>query len=311
MSWRTLVISSRAKLDLSMNYLEVRGAQTRRVHLSEIGILIVESTAVSLTAALLCELVQRKIRVIFCDQKRNPLSELTPLYGSHDTSAKIRQQITWDRNTKNLVWAQIIAEKIRRQQALLYRIGAYERARMLEQYIREREPEDLSNREGHAAKVYFGGLFGLEFTRTDECAVNAALNYGYSILLSAFNREISAAGYITQLGIFHDNMFNQYNLGSDLMEPFRPLVDRVVYEALPFEFDQAMRMKLVDVLNTKVKIDGYNHYVLNAIRINVRSVLNAMNQKNTDELRFYCEDDELMPVSALGNKLLSRTDVTI
>ncbi|MEE0516355.1 MAG: CRISPR-associated endonuclease Cas1, partial [Anaerovoracaceae bacterium] len=85
MSWRTVVVTGCAKLDFKMDYLVVRKKEaTNRIHLSEIGILIVESTAVSLTAVLLCELVKRKIKVIFCDEQHNPHSELLPCYGSHD-----------------------------------------------------------------------------------------------------------------------------------------------------------------------------------------------------------------------------------
>lgn len=89
---------------------------------------------------------------------------------------------------------------------------------MLEAYAERVEGADASNREGHAAKVYFGGLFGVGFTRGDGCAINQALNFGYAILLSAFNREIVANGYVTQLGVFHDNMLNPFNLACDLME---------------------------------------------------------------------------------------------
>lgn len=100
-------------------------------------------------------------------------------------------------------------------------------AKLLRKYIEEIEYGDATNREGHAAKVYFNALFGMDFTRTEENSINAALNYGYGILLSAFNREIVMNGYITQIGLFHNNMFNQFNLGSDLMEPFRSLlIDR-------------------------------------------------------------------------------------
>ena len=295
MSWRTVVISRRAKLDLCLNYMEVRGDELMKVHLSEIGTLIIESTAVSLTAALLCELVQRKIKVIFCDEKRNPVSELYAYYGSFDTSAKVRQQLAWDRATMAQVWAEIVREKIHQQQALLQYIGAQDRADLLAQYMQDISPDDATNREGHAAKVYFGGLFGLDFTRTQDCAINAALNYGYAIILSAFNREIVASGYITQVGIFHDNMFNHFNLACDLMEPFRPLVDRIVYEAMPFEFEREMRMKLVDVLNEKVEIGGQQHFVSTAVRIFTRSVLEAMNQKSVEELRFYQADLLHMP----------------
>ena len=93
-------------------------------------------------------------------------------------------------------------------------------AELLQGYLEEITYGDATNREGHAAKVYFNALFGKDFTRTDDLLINTALNYGYSILLSAFNREIVLNGYLTQLGLFHDNMFNRFNLASDLMEPF-------------------------------------------------------------------------------------------
>ncbi len=103
--------------------------------------------------------------------------------------------------------------------------------------MKEIELGDKTNREGHAAKVYFNALFGMDFSRSKECAINAALNYGYGILLSCFNREVIANGYITQLGLFHNNMFNQFNLASDLMEPFRILVDRIVVKNKPEKFE--------------------------------------------------------------------------
>lgn len=86
MSWRTVVISSSAKLDYQMGYLIVRNQDVVKIHISEISILMIETTSVSLTAALLCELTKKKIKVVFCDEKRNPSSELIPYYGSHDTS---------------------------------------------------------------------------------------------------------------------------------------------------------------------------------------------------------------------------------
>lgn len=103
MSWRTVVISSSAKLDYQMGYMVVRRSETLKIHLSEMEMLIVESTAVSLTAALLSELSKKKIKVIFCDEKRNPSSELVSYYGSHDTSAKIRTQIAWKENIQKAV----------------------------------------------------------------------------------------------------------------------------------------------------------------------------------------------------------------
>ena len=95
MSWRTVVVSQTAKLDYKLDYMVVRQETTTQIHLSEIGILIIETTAVSVTASLLIELIKRKVKIIFCDEKRNPCAELVSYYGSHDTSAKVRNQVKW------------------------------------------------------------------------------------------------------------------------------------------------------------------------------------------------------------------------
>ena len=207
MSWRTLIISSRCKLDYKMGYMVVRGQETQRVYLDEIAILMIENPAVSLTGCLLEALTEKKIKVIFCDGKRSPMTELVPCHGSHNSSARIREQIAWPENLKKEAWKAIVREKILNQASLLERAGKERETCMLREYAECVEPGDKTNREGHAAKVYFNALFGMQFTRGADNSINAALNYGYSIILSTFNREVVACGYITQLGIFHDNMF--------------------------------------------------------------------------------------------------------
>lgn len=279
MSWRTIVISSSAKLDYKLDYLVVRQEEITKIHLSEISILLIENTAVSITAALLNELIKRKIKVIFCDEKRNPSSELVSYYGCHDSSAKIRNQIRWNDEIKELIWTEIVSEKIRNQRNILKYFNKKEYF-MLDEYLSQIEIGDTTNREGHSAKVYFNALFGMDFTRTSDTPTNAALNYGYGILLSTFNREIVANGYITQLGLFHDNMFNHFNLGSDLMEPFRTLVDKIVYNLKPEIFNHNEKMELLNILNKEVIIDGKINYVNNAIKIYCKSVFDAINQQD-------------------------------
>ena len=286
MSWRTVVISNTAKLDYQLGFLVVRGAETTKIHLNEIETLIIESTAVSLTAYLVSELVKNKTKVIFCDEKRNPIGELLSYYGSHDTSAKVRHQMEWTKEKKTFVWTEIVSEKIRNQARFLESIGR-EEAELLKEYVKEIAFGDETNREGHAAKVYFNALFGKSFTRAEECPVNSALNYGYSILLSTFNREIAANGYITQVGLFHDNMFNQFNLGSDLMEPFRVLVDRRVFQLQPEKFETEQKHEILGILNEELMIDGRYEYLPNAIRIYVRSVFDALNEHDLSQIKFF------------------------
>lgn len=287
MSWRTVVVSSRCKLDTKMGYMVIRGEETRRIFLDEIAILIIENPAVSLTGCLLEALVERKVRIIFCDARRSPLAELAPYYGSHDSARKLRRQLEWEEQVKDAVWGAVIAEKIARQAELLAEQRKQREALLLESYIPQIEPQDATNREGHAAKVYFNALFGKEFSRWDNNPINAALNYGYSLLLSAFNREITACGYLTQLGLHHDNVFNHFNLSSDLMEPFRVLVDRRVLTLEIEGLDRAVRLALVNVLNEKVTICDSTQTVLNAVRIYVKSVFDALNEGDVAKIEFY------------------------
>jgi len=286
MSWRVVVISKRAKLDLQMNYLVVRSDDITKIYIGEISTIMIENTAVSLTVALLSELTKRKIKVVFCDEKRNPSSELMPYYGSHDTSSKIRNQIAWDKDTCDIVWTKIVERKIRMQSNLLKRLK-FNEAVILDGYISEIEFRDITNREGHAAKVYFNALFGMDFTRDSEIATNYALNYGYSIILSAFNREVVANGYMTQIGIFHDNIFNPFNLSSDLMEPFRPIVDESVFSMNLSTFEYKHKVSLIQLLVETVIINNKKQEVNNAIKIYCKSIFDAIENRNVQLIRFY------------------------
>ena len=290
MSWRIVVVTGVAKLDLKMGFLVVRKESTTKIHISEIHTLIIDSAAVSLTTALLNELTKRKVKVIFCDESHNPASELIPYYGSHDSSLKIKMQMGWSPTMKELVWTEIIGEKIRKQEQVLTDFKHSNEAAMLRGYLCELQTGDLTNREGHAAKVYFNALFGMDFTRSEENVTNAALNYGYSLLLSSFNREICANGYLTQLGLFHDNRFNPFNLASDLMEPFRPLVDRRVLNGAFTAFSRDEKMELISMLNDEVRIGGRIQRLTNAVKIYCKSVFDALNTQDVSKLQFYSLD---------------------
>ena len=287
MSWRTVVISNRCKLDYKMGYLVVRGEDTKRILLDEISTVIIESTAVSLTTYLIAEMTAKKIKVVICDNKRNPTAEVFSLYGSHDCSSKLKKQLQWDAEIKSMVWTEIVSEKIRKQMGFLFDLGYEAEAAMLYSYLVELEFNDITNREGHAAKVYFNALFGKGFTRSDDNVTNAALNYGYSLILSAVNREIVAQGYTTQLGLFHDNMFNPFNLSCDLMEPFRVTVDRFVYDRGYTEFDTKEKHDIVELMTTSVMINETNQLLSNAIKIYSHSVFDALNDRDVSLLKFY------------------------
>lgn len=112
------------------------------------------------------------------------------------------------------------------------------------------------------------------------------MNYGYSILLSSVAREIVNNGYLTQIGIFHDNIFNEFNLACDLMEPFRPFVDYTVLKMSLEKFDHEEKMHMINILNNKVKIDGREQFLENALTIYIKSILSAIDDNVPEMIKF-------------------------
>lgn len=297
MSFRTVVIEKRSKLDLRMGYLVIRREdETMRVFLDEINTLIVENPACCVTGCLLSELVKRKIKVIFCDEKHSPCSELLPCYGHGESPGKLREQIQWNSDFCQQLWTTIIAEKIRNQAAFLLEKKKNKEAEMLVGYILELQPGDLSNREGHAAKVYFNAVFGNDFKRGDGRAVDSALNYGYALILSAFNREIVACGFSTQLGIAHHNTYNHFNLSCDLMEPFRILVDRWVDTCGFLQFGSAEKHRMLEIFNQPFFMDGASRRLDDCIMLYVRSIFKSISMQELSVVKFCSWKKSKVPV---------------
>ncbi len=290
MSWRTVVITQRAKMDLRMNHMVVRSNDsTTKIHLGEVQMVMIETTQVSITSALLATLSEMKIPVIFCDTEHNPISELLPFYGCHDCSKKVLDQIKWNKKFQDKLWKEIVKEKILNQKKLLKKINANNYfIKFLETYYNEVEDGDPTNREGLAAKVYFAGLFGPEFIRGSGDLINAALNYGYQILLSSINMEIKISGYLTELGIHHKSQHNFFNLGSDLIEPLRPIVDEIVYTQIAeeTEFTTEHKRMLQDMLNSYVKINDRQETLNNAIKIYVNSIFKSLEKEDLKEIKW-------------------------
>lgn len=288
MSWRTVVITKRAKLDLRMQHMVVRMQEnTQKIYLAEIELLMIETTMVSITSALLAELAKKKIKVIFCDETHSPISELVPYHACHDVSKKIFMQFQWEDSLKERLWKRIIEEKIKNQKTMLekFSCGDYS-VNLLKNYLSEVQPNDETNREGLAAKVYFNALFGKNFIRGDDTAINAALNYGYQIILSCFNREVKVCGYLTEIGIFHNSQHNPFNLSSDLMEPFRVLVDEMVARHMFEQFEVKEKRVLQNLLNQQVQIQNRQQYLPKAIAVYVKSVFHALNEGDLEQIKF-------------------------
>ena len=286
MGWRGVIVDSPCKISVGGNYLILRSDEVKKIHLSEVYYLMIACPAVNITGVALCELNRQKIKVVFCDEKRNPYGELIGYYGCFNCSKKLKTQIAWDSNVTSAVNTMIIAQKITNQALLLRKCGFDERAEMLEDYVAEIDLDDAGNREGHAAKVYFNTLFGKDFSREKDCAVNAALNYGYSVMLSDINRAVVACGRSTQIGLNHCNEFNEFNLSCDLIEPFCVIVDEYVFEQGNREFEKDYKFDLVGLLNKRVRLDR-EYSLHDAIGVYVKNVTDSLDRGRSDSLLLY------------------------
>lgn len=285
MAFRTLIISTHCKLEYSLEYLVYRGVDaTKRIFLNEISTILIESTQVSITTSLINEIVKRKIKVIFCDEKHDPIGEITPYNNSHNSSERILTQIERDKDTKDIIWKEIIKEKIKTESLMLRKYGALDASSQLENYLLNVENGDITNREGHAAKVYFNNIFYDGFSRKENCDLNASLNYGYTLILSQFNRIVTAAGYLTQIGIHHKGQFNPFNFSCDLMEPFRYIVDQYAIKIYKEKLD--FKKELVNMLSINLIINGREVSFSNALTIYFNSAIEAINKQNPKLIKF-------------------------
>ena len=287
MGWRTVVVNTHSKLSYKNNHLIFKDAsRTELIHLSEVDILLLETTDVVLSTMLIKRLVDENILVIFCDDKRLPTAYLMPYYGRHDSSLQLSRQITWNEEAKAQVWTTIIAQKILNQAFYLGSCGFLEKSQSVIDLYHGLDLFDPSNREGHAARIYFNTLFGNDFSREQDSDVNAALDYGYTLILSMFAREIVLSGCMTQFGLKHANQFNQFNLASDIMEPFRPIIDRIVYENRNSSFVKIKR-EMFTLFPDTFHYNGKDMYLSNIVSDYTKKVIQALNQpeKGVPEFR--------------------------
>ena len=303
MGWRSVIITQHAKLTYSMQMMIV---QTRdginQIPIEDINLLLVSTTQAVITSALISKLAQNQTKIIFVDEKDNPVVETAVYYPGARNIAKLKEQFNWDEHLKEVLWTKIVSQKIKNQIAVLenYHLAKDDVQNELDQL----EINDESNREAVAARKYFMLLFDKNFVRRDTSAVNAALDYSYAILLSSFNREIVMNGYLTYFGIHHCSQENQFNLASDLMEPFRPFVDYWVkaHERIK-ELTPDIKYGLVELLSLEIKFNGKSTLLTNAITVYTRECLKFLSgdRKELPEMEMSLTNE--VPNNALNDNV--------
>ena len=270
---RTLYFGNPAYLSLKLKQLVVRLPQkdgeekddrelTRTVPIEDIGVVILDHKQITVTQALLGELLDNNCAVITCDSRQMPVGLLLPLAGNTVQNERFRLQIDASLPLKKQLWQQTIEAKIRNQEAMLrYSTGAVHNNMLkLSESVRS---GDVENMEARAAVYYWKTIFpdNPYFVRDHEGGgANALLNYGYAILRAIVARALVASGLLPTLGIHHHNRYNAYCLADDMMEPYRPYVDKIVYEIISddsqAEVTVANKIKLLNIPVMEVVIGG-------------------------------------------------------
>ena len=263
---RTLFFSNPAYLSKKDQQLKVAEPGTNKekasVPLEDIAVVILEHPQITITQALLADLVDRNVAVISCDSRHLPSGLMLPLAGNSVQTERFRLQIEATEPLLKNLWAQTVKSKIENQAALLHRIGKENKQLLaLVPQIKSGDPDNI---EGRAASVYWKILFQEhEFTRNrNGIEPNSQLNYCYAILRAIVARALVSSGMLPTLGIFHRNKYNAYCLADDMMEPYRPFCDELVYKMFTVgeiedeDITREQKIKMLAIATCDVLIDG-------------------------------------------------------
>lgn len=244
---RTLYFGNPAYLSAKLAQLEIRlpeiennatlpeGLKTsavKKIPIEDIGVIVLDNKQITITQGALGALLDNNVAVITCDEHRMPSGLMLPLDGNTTQSERFRDQIEASLPLKKQLWQQTIQAKILNQSTVLYRQRGLECGNM-EAWAKQVKSGDSDNLEGRAAAFYWQNLFGhIKGFRRDREGVppNNLLNYGYAILRAVVARSLVGSGLLPTLGIHHHNRYNAYCLADDIMEPYRPYVDKLVAE---------------------------------------------------------------------------------
>ena len=275
---RTLYFGNPAYLSTKYAQLEIRlpeveknstlpeifkASAVKQIPIEDIGVVVLDNKQITITQGTLSELLNNNVAVISCDEHRMPIGLMLPLAGNTTQSERFRHQIEASQPLKKQLWQQTIQAKITNQSAVLRQQRGLECGNM-EAWVKQVKSGDSDNLEGRAAAFYWQNLFGdiKDFHRDREgVAPNNLLNYGYAILRAVVARSLVGSGLLPTLGIHHHNRYNAYCLADDIMEPYRPFVDKLVAEIVDSGIDISkltteIKSKLLSIPVLDVVING-------------------------------------------------------
>lgn len=291
---RTLYFGNPAYLSTKLAQLEIRLPEVvnndtlsdtfkenaiKKVPIEDIGVVVLDHKRITITQGALAALLDNNVAVITCDEQRMPSGLMLPLSGNTTQSERFRHQIDASLPLKKQLWQQTIQYKILNQRAVLKSSRRLKCSNM-EVWAKEVKSGDTENLEGRAAAYYWQNLFGeIDGFRRNRDGVppNNLLNYGYAILRAVVARALVGSGMIPTLGIHHHNRYNAYCLADDIMEPYRPYVDKLVVEMVDSGMDISklttdIKSKLLSIPVLDVVINGKRNPLMIGVGITTASL---------------------------------------
>lgn len=276
MGWRNIVITNPSRISLQQNQLKIKQNREYYVPLEDIATILIEDDQTVVTARLLNELTKYNIVLYITDEKHLPSGIYQSLYQYSRPLQMLKYQLKMPKPLKKRLWQKIVIQKVINQSKVL-EYNSIERFHSIRNLAEKIDSGDTQNIEARAARFYFQFLFGNNFNRDYNIPINAALNYGYSIMRGAVARSLVMYGFLATLGVHHHSELNSFNLADDLMEVYRPLVDLWVYQNMLDEIDFTSNHKhqIYGLLEQTIIINNEKHSVLHSIDLYVKSFSSA------------------------------------
>ena len=288
--FRTVTVYQGERVTVSENWMVVSGQDgEHKIPIEDLYSVVIDNRQTMLSAALITRLTEAGAHILICNEKHLPASVILPHSIHYHPLTVIRDQIALPEDIKDKLWDRITRQKIRNQAKVLELCGCpRDRIARLQELAEEVQNGDEGNREGIAARMFFHTLYGFEFVRFYDDAINAALNYGYTVVRSAVAKTLVAYGYHCVLGLHHINEANPFNLADDIMEPLRPVVDLWVaehHEDLVDALTKQQRNELAALVNSVVLWNGKRMRLRNAVDKYVSSLTTAIRQLSPAKLK--------------------------
>lgn len=280
MAFRNVMVESPARISVKNNQLLIFTDREFSLSVEDISAVLLESRMSTITTAALSLLGQSGCTLFVCDEKHMPCAVLTP-FSQHSralTSAQL--QLSASEPLKKRLWQALVKAKISNQAECL-RLSEKEVKALSDLSARVRSG-DPDNVEAAAAQAYFPLLFGAGFVRRSNDAINAALNYGYAILRGQMARTLAIYGFLPAFGVHHHSELNAFNLADDFMEPFRPVIDLLVFKEDNSEdgLSPERKRRLFNCLNLDILSGSEHHSVSYAIERLVQSYARSLKEKS-------------------------------